>query len=72
VGKWLSGFFNLPKRGEDLQQYKVQNDDQEKRENVASLHRKNFSSQVEVEVVSSNTGHIYRFLDLLVALWSTV
>jgi hypothetical protein len=52
VGKWLSAFFNLPKRGEDLQQYKVQNDDQEKRENVVSLHQKNFSSKVEMEVVS--------------------
>jgi hypothetical protein len=61
VGKWVSAFFNLPKRGEDLQQYKVQNN-QEKRENVVSLHWKNFSSKVEVEVASSNIGHnIYRF-----------
>lgn len=44
-----------------LPQYKVQNDDQEKMENVASLHQKNFSSNAEVEMVSSNIGHnIYR------------
>jgi hypothetical protein len=44
-----------------LPQYKVQNDDQKKRENVASLHWKNFSSKAEVEMVSSNIGHnIYR------------
>jgi hypothetical protein len=28
-----------------------------KRVNVASLHRKNFSSKAEVEMVSSNIGH---------------
>jgi len=39
-----------------LLQHKLQNDDQEKRENVASLHRKNFSSKAEVEMVNSNIG----------------
>jgi hypothetical protein len=62
VGKWVSTCFNLPNRGEDLQQYKVQNDDHEKRENVVLLYRKNLFSKVEVEVVSSNIGHnIYGF-----------
>jgi hypothetical protein len=40
-----------------LPRYKLQNDDQEKRENVTSLHRKNFPSKAEVEMVSSNIGY---------------
>jgi len=60
-GQIAECIFQPSQRGEDLPHYKVQNDDQEKRENVASLHRKNFSSTAEVEMVSSNTGHnIYR------------
>jgi hypothetical protein len=46
-----------------LPQYKVQNDDQEKIGNVASLHWKNFLSKTEVEMVSSNIGHnIYSYI----------
>jgi len=38
-----------------LPQYKVQDDGQEKRENVALFHQKDFSSKAEVKMVSSQT-----------------